>query len=153
MDLPHKTKEDIMSTLLSISPEGSSLNSLGRRASTLQELIQLAADGKVAVEDGRVVLTTKGQRLQKKSRKAQDLETHKEIVLKALANVPKDTRGLTLTKPLHFRAAVEASKVDVAVITRTNVLDALRELRDEGKVESVRTSRSNFGVRWKVAAA
>jgi hypothetical protein len=141
-----------MSTLLSISPEGSSLNSLGRKASTLQELIQLAADGKVAVDDGRVVLTAKGQRLQKKSRKAQALEAHKEIVFRALTNVDKDKRGLTLTKPIHFRAAIEASKVGVASVTRTNVLDALRELRDEGKVESVRTSRSNFGIRWKVAS-
>jgi hypothetical protein len=139
-----------MSTLLSISPEGSTFNSLGRTASVVSELIQLAAEGKVNVEDGRVVLTTKGQRLQKKSVKIALREQHKEIVFRAVQNVAKNEQGLSLTKPIHFRAAVEASKVGVESITRTDVLDSLRDLRDDGRVQSVRTSRSNFGVRWKV---
>lgn len=141
-----------MSTLQSISQDGSTLNALGRTAPVVSELIRLAAEGKVAVEDGRVVLTSKGKRLQKKARKEALRKEHKEIVFRALQTVNTNAEGLSLTKPIHFRAAVEASKVGVESITRTDVLDSLRDLRDEGRVESVRTSRNNFGVRWKIHA-
>ncbi len=139
-------------TLQSISQDGSTLNSLGRGVSVVSDLIQLAAEGKVAVVDGRVVLTAKGKRLQKKARKEALRDQHKEIVFRALQNVGKNAEGLSLTKPIHFRAAVEAAKAGVESITRTDVLDSLRDLRDEGRVESVRTSRNNFGVRWKIQA-
>jgi|TARA_R110000824_G_C15077224_1_gene663983 hypothetical protein len=141
-----------MSTLQSISQDGSTLNSLGRSVPVVSELIRLAAEGKVAVLDGRVVLTSKGQRLQKKIRKEALRQQHKAIVFRALQNVTKNAEGLSLTKPIHFRAAVEAAKVGVESITRTDVLDSLRDLRDEGQVQSVRTSRNNFGVRWKIHA-
>ena len=139
-----------MTTIRSISLEGSSLNSLGRDATTTRSLISLAAAGFVSVDGDQVVLTPKGKKAKKRSDKAELRESHKECVLKALANVPKDSRGLSLSKPIHFRAAVEASKVGVTSITRTDVLDSLRDLRDEGRVQSIRTSRSNFGVRWKI---
>jgi hypothetical protein len=138
-------------TVGSISPEGSSIHHIGRDAGTTRSLISLAAAGFVTVEGNRVVLTPKGKKAKKRSDKAELREAHKECVLKALANAPKDSRGLSFTKPVHFRAAVEASKAGVTTITRADVLDSLRDLREEGKVESVRTSQSNFGVRWKVS--
>ena len=140
-----------MTTLRSISLEGSSINSLGRSATTTRLLISLAATGFVSIDGDQVVLTAKGKKAKKRSDKAELREAHKECVLKALVNAPKDSRGLSFTKPVHFRAAVEAAKVGVTTITRADVLDSLRDLREEGKVESVRTSQSNFGVRWKVS--
>ena len=139
-----------MSTIRSISFEGSSLNSLGRDATTTRSLISLAAAGFVSVDGDQVVLTAKGKKAKKRTDKAELRETHKELVLRALSKVPRDSRGLSFTKPVHFRAAIEATKVGLTSITRADVLDSLRDLREEGKVESVRTSRSNFGVRWKI---
>ena len=139
-----------MSDIRSISFEGSSVNSLGRSASATRSLISLAAAGFVTVDGDQVVLTSKGKKAKKKEEKAELRETHKEIVFRAVQKVAKNDQGLSLTKPIHFRAAVEASKVGVESITRTDVLDSLRDLRDEGRVQSVRTSKNNFGVRWKV---
>ena len=137
-------------TIRSISFEGSSVNSLGRRASATRSLIGLAAAGFVTVDGDQVVLTPKGKKAKKKEEKAELRQQHKDIVFRAVQKVAKNDQGLSLTKPIHFRAAVEAAKVGVESITRTDVLDALRDLRDEGLVQSVRTSRNNFGVRWKV---
>ena len=139
-----------MSDIRSISFEGSSVNSLGRSASATRSLISLAAAGFVTVDGDQVVLTSKGKKAKKKEEKAELRESHKEIVFRAVQKVAKNDQGLSLTKPIHFRAAVEASKVGVESITRTDVLDSLRDLRDEGRVQSVRTSKNNFGVRWKV---
>ena len=139
-----------MSDIRSISFEGSSVNSLGRSASATRSLISLAAAGFVTVDGDQVVLTSKGKKAKKKEEKAELREAHKEIVFRAVQKVAKNDQGLSLTKPIHFRAAVEASKVGVESITRTDVLDSLRDLRDEGRVQSVRTSKNNFGVRWKV---
>jgi len=141
-----------MSTIRSISFEGSSLNSLGRNAATTRSLISLAAAGFVSIDGDQVVLTAKGKKAKKRTDKAELRETHKELVLRALDTVAKDSRGLSFTKPVHFRAAIEAAKAGVSSITRADVLDSLRDLREEGKVESVRTSQSNFGVRWKVSS-
>jgi predicted ABC-type transport system involved in lysophospholipase L1 biosynthesis ATPase subunit len=137
-------------TIRSISFEGSSVNSLGRSASATRALIGLAAAGFVTVDGDQVVLTPKGKKAKKKEEKTELRKQHKEIVFRAVQKVAKNDQGLSLTKPIHFRAAVEAAKVGVESITRTDVLDSLRDLRDEGLVQSVRTSRNNFGVRWKV---
>ena len=139
-----------MTTLRSISLEGSSINSLGRSATTTRLLISLAATGFVSIDGDQVVLTAKGKKAKKKEAKTELRKQHKEIVFRAVQKVAKNDQGLSLTKPIHFRAAVEASKVGVTTITRTDVLDSLRDLRDDGRVQSVRTSRNNFGVRWKV---
>ncbi len=139
-----------MTTIRSISFEGSSVHSLGRSASATRALIGLAAAGFVTVDGDQVVLTPKGKKAKKKEEKAELRQQHKDIVFRALKTTPKNDKGLSLTKPIHFRAAVEAAKVGVESITRTDVLDSLRDLRDEGLVQSVRTSRNNFGVRWKV---
>lgn len=139
-----------MTTIQSISFEGSSIHHIGRDAPTLRELISLAATGFVTIDGDRVVLTPKGKKTKKRVAKAKLLEEHKLIVFRALQSVGKNELGLSLTKPIHFRAAVEASKVGVESITRTNVLDSLRLLREEGLVQSVRTSNNNFGVRWKI---
>ena len=137
-------------TIRSISFEGSSVNSLGRSASATRSLIGLAAAGFVTVDGDQVVLTPKGKKAKKKEEKAELRQQHKDIVFRAVQKVAKNDQGLSLTKPIHFRAALEATKVGVESITRTDVLDSLRDLRDEGLVQSVRTSRNNFGVRWKV---
>ena len=137
-------------TIRSISFEGSSVNSLGRSASATRSLIGLAAAGFVTDDGDQVVLTPKGKKAKKKEEKAELRQQHKDIVFRAVQKVAKNDQGRSLTKPIHFRAAVEAAKVGVESITRTDVLDALRDLRDEGLVQSVRTSRNNFGVRWKV---
>ena len=137
-------------TIRSISFEGSSVNALGRSASATRALIGLAAAGFVTVDGDQVVLTPKGKKAKKKEEKTELRRKHKDIVFRALQNVVTNEEGLSLTKPIHFRAAVEAAKVGVESITRTDVLDSLRDLREEGLVQSVRTSRNNFGVRWKV---
>jgi len=137
-------------TVGSISPEGSSIHHIGRDAGTTRSLISLAAAGFVTVEGNRVVLTPKGKKAKKKEEKAKRRAVSKEIVFRAVQNVVKNKEGLSLTKPIHFQAVKEAAKVNVDAVTRTDVLDALRDLRDEGLVQSVRTSNNNFGVRWKV---
>ena len=137
-------------TVGSISPEGSSIHHIGRDAVTTRSLISLAAAGFVTVEGNRVVLTPKGEKAKKKEAKAKRRAVSKEIVFRAVQNVAKNKEGLSLTKPIHFQAVKEAAKINVDVVTRTDVLDALRDLRDAGLVQSVRTSNNNFGVRWKV---
>ena len=137
-------------TVGSISSTGSSIHHIGRDAGTTRSLISLAAAGFVTVEGNRIVLTAKGKKAKRKEQKAQLRETHKAIVFRAVQNVVKNKDGLSLTKPIHFQAVKEAAKVNVDVVSRTNVLDALRDLRDEGQVQSIRTSNNNFGVRWKV---
>ena len=137
-------------TVGSISETGSSIHHIGRDAGTTRSLISLAAAGFVTIEGNRVVLTAKGKKAKKKEQKAKQRFTHKKIVFRAVQNVVKNKDGLSLTKPIHFQAVKEAVKVGVTSVTRTDVLDALRDLREDGLVQSVRTSNNNFGVRWKV---
>ena len=137
-------------TVADISETGSSIHHLGRDAGTTRALISLAAAGFVAVDGNRIVLTAKGKKAKKKEQKAQLRGAHKEIVFRAVKNVRKNKDGVSLTKPIHFQAVKEAAKAGVPSVTRTNVLDALRDLREDGLVQSVRTSNNNFGVRWKV---
>ena len=137
-------------TVGSISETGSSIHHIGRDAGTTRALISLAAAGFVAIDGNRVVLTAKGKKAKKKEQKAEQRFTHKKIVFRAVQNVVKNKDGLSLTKPIHFQAVKEAVKAGVPSVTRTNVLDALRDLREDGLVQSVRTSNNNFGVRWKV---
>jgi hypothetical protein len=141
-----------MSDIISnIKLDGSTLNALGRDTTTTRTLISLAATGFITIDGEKVILTSKGRTVKRRTDKAELRKTHKELVFRALSSVDKDSRGLSFTKPVHFRAALEASKVGLTSITRADVLDSLRDLRAEGKVEAVRTSQSNFGVRWKVA--
>ncbi len=141
-----------MSDIISnINLDGSTLSSLGRNTTTTRTLISLAAAGFLTIDGEKVILTSKGRTVKRRADKAELRETHKGLVFRALASAAKDSRGLSFTKPVHFRAAVEAAKAGVSSITRADVLDSLRDLREEGKVESVRTSQSNFGVRWKVS--
>jgi hypothetical protein len=141
-----------MSDIISnIKLDGSTLNALGRDTTTTRTLISLAATGFITIDGEKVILTSKGRTVKRRTDKAELRKTHKELVFRALSGVDKDSRGLSFTKPVHFRAALEATKVGLTSITRADVLDSLRDLREEGKVEAVRTSQSNFGVRWKVA--
>ena len=113
---------------------------------TRLQVFALATSGLIDVVDGAFIVTGKGQRaLKRQSRQAQQA-----------AVVP-----VVMEAALEFLATNEAmcnhraiwDRVGRDKFERDDVLDALRALREEGVLETIKMSGNNFQVFWRRGAA
>jgi len=108
---------------------------------TKLQVFALASAGLLAVDDGDFVVSDKGARAVKRDTRKARIAVVKGAVEKAALDI-LDTEG-ALTK---HRAIWEA--VGRPEHTRDEVLDAMRELRDEGILSCVKLSGNNFQIFW-----
>jgi hypothetical protein len=109
---------------------------------TKLQVFALATAGLIDVEGKSFVVSVKGSRaLTRENKRARVAEVKGAVSEAALAIL--DTEG-SLTK---HRAIWEA--VGRQEHSRDEVLDAMRELRDEGILASVKLSGNNFQIAWR----
>jgi hypothetical protein len=109
---------------------------------TKLQVFALAQAGLIDVEGKSFVVSTKGSRaLARENKRARVAQVKGAVSEAALAIL--DTEG-ALTK---HRAIWEA--VGRQEHSRDEVLDAMRELRDEGILASVKLSGNNFQIAWR----
>jgi len=113
---------------------------------TRLQVFTLATSGLIDVVDGAFVVTGKGQRaLKRQSRKAK-LAATVPVVMEAALEI-LDT-GERMCNHREIWNRVGRDKFE-----RDEVLDALRALREEGVLETIKLSGNNFQVFWRRGAA
>ena len=113
---------------------------------TRLQVFTLATSGLIDVVDGAFVVTGKGQRaLKRQSRKAKLAETV-PVVMEAALEILDTAERMCNHREIWNRVGRDKFE-------RDEVLDALRALREEGILETVKLSGNNFQVFWRRGAA
>ena len=113
---------------------------------TRLQVFTLATSGLIDVVDGAFVVTGKGQRaLKRQSRQAQ-LESTVPVVMEAALEILDTAERMCNHREIWNRVGRDKFE-------RDEVLDALRALREEGILETVKLSGNNFQVFWRRGAA
>ena len=113
---------------------------------TRLQVFTLATSGLIDVVDGAFVVTGKGQRaLKRQSRQAQ-LAATVPVVMEAALEILDTAERMCNHREIWNRAGRDKFE-------RDEVLDALRVLREEGILETVKLSGNNFQVFWRRGAA
>jgi len=113
---------------------------------TRLQVFTLATSGLIDVVDGAFVVTGKGQRaLKRQSRKAQ-LAATVPVVMEAALEILDTAERMCNHREIWNRVGRDKFE-------RDEVLDALRALREEGILETVKLSGNNFQVFWRRGAA
>lgn len=113
---------------------------------TRLQVFTLATSGLVDVEDGAFIITSKGARAIKRQVRGQALEANVPVVMAAALEILDTNEAMCNHRQIWN--AVGRDKFD-----REDVLDAMRALREEGVLESVKLSGNNFQIVWKRGAA
>ena len=113
---------------------------------TRLQVFTLATSGLIDVDDGAFVVTGKGQRaLKRQSRQAQ-LEATIPVVMEAALEILDTNEAMCNHRAIWDRVGRDKFE-------RDDVLDALRALREEGVLETIKMSGNNFQVFWRRGAA
>lgn len=113
---------------------------------TRLQVFTLATSGLIDVVDGAFVVTGKGQRaLKRQSRQAQ-LEATIPVVMEAALEILDTNEAMCNHRAIWDRVGRDKFE-------RDDVLDALRALREEGVLETIKMSGNNFQVFWRRGAA
>ena len=113
---------------------------------TRLQVFTLATSGLIDVVDGAFVVTYKGQRaLKRQSRQAQ-LEATVPVVMEAALEILDTNEAMCNHRAIWDRVGRDKFE-------RDDVLDALRALREEGVLETIKMSGNNFQVFWRRGAA
>ena len=113
---------------------------------TRLQVFTLATSGLIDVVDGTFVVTGKGQRaLKRQSRQAQ-LEATVPVVMEAALEILDTNEAMCNHRAIWNRVGRDKFE-------RDDVLDALRALREEGVLETIKLSGNNFQVFWRRGAA
>ena len=113
---------------------------------TRLQVSTLATSGLIDVVDGAFVVTGKGQRaLKRQSRQAQ-LEATIPVVMEAALEILDTNEAMCNHRAIWDRVGRDKFE-------RDDVLDALRALREEGVLETIKMSGNNFQVFWRRGAA
>jgi len=113
---------------------------------TRLQVFTLATSGLIDVVDGAFVVTGKGQRaLKRQSRQAQ-LAATVPVVMEAALEILDTAERMCNHREIWNRVGRDKFE-------RDEVLDALRALREEGILETVKLSGNNFQVFWRRGAA
>lgn len=113
---------------------------------TRLQVFTLATSGLIDVVDGAFVVTGKGQRaLKRQSRKAK-LAATVPVVAEAALEILDTNEAMCNHRAIWTRVGRDKFE-------RDDVLDALRALREEGVLETVKLSGNNFQVFWRRGAA
>jgi len=113
---------------------------------TRLQVFTLATSGLIDVVDGAFVVTGKGQRALKRQSRQSKLAATVPVVMEAALEI-LDT-GERMCNHREIWNRVGRDKFE-----RDEVLDALRALREEGILETVKLSGNNFQVFWRRGAA
>ena len=113
---------------------------------TRLQVFTLATSGLIDVVDGAFVVTGKGQRALKRQSRKSKLAATVPVVMEAALEI-LDT-GERMCNHREIWNRVGRDKFE-----RDEVLDALRALREEGILETVKLSGNNFQVFWRRGAA
>jgi len=113
---------------------------------TRLQVFTLATSGLIDVDDGAFVVTGKGQRaLKRQSRQAQ-LAATIPVVMEAALEILDTNEAMCNHRAIWDRVGRDKFE-------RDDVLDALRALREEGVLETIKMSGNNFQVFWRRGAA
>ena len=113
---------------------------------TRLQVFTLATSGLIDVSEGKFVVTPKAERALARHLRAANLEQNVPVVLNAALEVLNTPDAMC-----NHRQIWEAAGRDQ--FERDDVLDALRVLREEGVLETVKLSGNNFQVFWRRGAA
>jgi hypothetical protein len=113
---------------------------------TRLQVFTLATSGLIDVVDGAFVVTGKGQRaLKRQSRQAQ-LAATVPVVMEAALEILDTNEAMCNHRAIWNRVGRDKFE-------RDDVLGALRALREEGVLETIKLSGNNFQVFWRRGAA
>ena len=111
------------------------------------QLFELSTQGLLELDgSGGLTLSKKANRGEARSSRKAEIEAISGTVREAVATVAGGTDKL-----FRLDDVLKASGLDKTK-NRDNILQCLRNLRDEGVLESVKLSDNNFQVFWKLTA-
>ena len=113
---------------------------------TRLQVFTLATSGLIDVVDGAFVVTGKGQRALKRQSRKSKLAATVPVVMEAALEILDTTERMCNHREIWNRVGRDKFE-------RDEVLDALRALREEGILETVKLSGNNFQVFWRRGAA
>ena len=113
---------------------------------TRLQVFALATSGLIDVVDGAFIVTGKGQRaLKRQSRQFQQAAVV-PVVMEAALEILDTNEAMCNHRAIWDRVGRDKFE-------RDDVLDALRALREEGVLETIKMSGNNFQVFWRRGAA
>ena len=113
---------------------------------TRLQVFTLATSGLIDVVDGAFVVTGKGQRALKRQSRQSKLAETVPVVMEAALEILNTNETMCNHREIWNRVGRDKFE-------RDEVLDALRVLREEGILETVKLSGNNFQVFWRRGAA
>jgi len=113
---------------------------------TRLQVFTLATSGLIDVVDGAFVVTGKGQRALKRQSRKSKLAATVPVVMEAALEILDTAERMCNHREIWNRVGRDKFE-------RDEVLDALRALREEGILETVKLSGNNFQVFWRRGAA
>ena len=107
------------------------------------QIFELSVGGFLEVKDGALAFAKKAERGEKRTAKKEAIEAIRGVVFQSVTTVAGGTDKL-----FRLDDVLKASGLDKAT-HRDNILQCLRDFRDEGLLESVKLSDNNFQIFWK----
>jgi hypothetical protein len=107
------------------------------------QVFELATGGFLELKDGALAFAKKAERGEKRTAKKEAIEAIKPGVYQAVLTSAGGTDRL-----FRLDDVLKASGLDKGT-HRDNILQCLRDFRDEGLLESVKLSDNNFQIFWK----
>ena len=107
------------------------------------QIFELSVGGFLEVKDGALAFAKKAERGEKRTAKKEAIEAIRGVVFQSVTTAAGGTDKL-----FRLDDVLKISGLDKAT-HRDNILQCLRDLRDEGLLESVKLSDNNFQIFWK----
>ena len=107
------------------------------------QIFELSVGGFLEVKDGRLAFAKKAERGEKRTAKKEAIEAIRGVVFQSVTTVAGGTDKL-----FRLDDVLKISGLDKAT-HRDNILQCLRDFRDEGMLETVKQSDNNFQIFWK----
>ena len=113
---------------------------------TRLQVFTLAQSGLIDVQGDEFVLTGKAERAVKRHARQAALDANVPVVAEAALSILDTNEAMCNHRAIWNR-------VGRSILSRDEVLDALRALREEGILETIKLSGNNFQVFWRRGAA
>ena len=107
------------------------------------QIFELSVGGFLELKDGSLAFAKKAERGEKRTAKKEAIEAIKPTVFQATLTAAGGTDKL-----FRLDDVLKASGLDKAT-HRDNILQCLRDFREEGLLESIKLSDNNFQIFWK----
>ena len=107
------------------------------------QIFELSVGGFLEVKEGALAFAKKAERGEKRTAKKEAIEAIRGVVFQSVTTAAGGTDKL-----FRLDDVLKISGLDKAT-HRDNILQCLRDLRDEGLLESVKLSDNNFQIFWK----